>query len=521
MNGPRLLVVSVLVAGPVGRAGAGAARRLAEGAEPVRRRAARAPGQGNYDEAADKFQEAYAARPLPDLLYNVGAAYHLKGKKQNDVDAYSFAVKYYRDYLVAVPKATDKADGREGDRRSSRRRSSRLKAPPAGPDAPPVAPSEEVQKLDDKIRSPGRHRDRAPGRQHLPRRQEERRLRPDAVVRLPRRRAQGHHREARPQVEGEPDRARPQPPGRAAGRDVRGGLPRLGRDPRRTCPAPPSTSTTRRSAPSARRRSRATSSRASTRCGSSADGYDETEHEVEIIAGETHEIDGGAVGHAGRLPRHPRLRPRRRQRSTSTASWCASAARAASRSRRAPTPSRSRRSGYKTVPRRGRSAGQDRAVDRGPTCARSRAAATRWSPTSSPRCSPAAATYAYIYQGDLVMGDKQFDRKDQIKIGAYVGWGLGGVIGLSAVYYTFRDKGPPSTGRSTCAPSPSNRWSARTTPACRSAAASSVRGAARGRGPTRARACRTWPTRRTTAPTARARRRWTAVAETAAGSAAG
>ena len=36
--------------------------------------------QGKYDEAATGFQDAYASRPFPQFLYNVGAAFHMKGK---------------------------------------------------------------------------------------------------------------------------------------------------------------------------------------------------------------------------------------------------------------------------------------------------------------------------------------------------------------------------------------------------------------------------------------------------------
>src|SRR5262247_3801932 len=44
--------------------------------------------QGKYDEAAKGFQEAYAARPFPQFLYNVGASFHMKGKKASDTAAY-------------------------------------------------------------------------------------------------------------------------------------------------------------------------------------------------------------------------------------------------------------------------------------------------------------------------------------------------------------------------------------------------------------------------------------------------
>lgn len=64
---------------------------------------------GKFDEAAAGFQEAYAARAFPQFLYNVGASYHMKGKKTSDVAAYKKAVEFYKRYLAEEPNATDKA----------------------------------------------------------------------------------------------------------------------------------------------------------------------------------------------------------------------------------------------------------------------------------------------------------------------------------------------------------------------------------------------------------------------------
>ncbi len=63
---------------------------------------------GNFDEAAAGFQAAYAARPYSQFLYNVGASFHMKGKKASDAKAYESAVDYYRRYLAADPQAADK-----------------------------------------------------------------------------------------------------------------------------------------------------------------------------------------------------------------------------------------------------------------------------------------------------------------------------------------------------------------------------------------------------------------------------
>jgi hypothetical protein len=63
---------------------------------------------GKYDEAAKEFQDAYAARPFPQFLYNVGAAYHMKGKKASDIESYGKAVEFYKKYLSEEPNAADK-----------------------------------------------------------------------------------------------------------------------------------------------------------------------------------------------------------------------------------------------------------------------------------------------------------------------------------------------------------------------------------------------------------------------------
>jgi tetratricopeptide (TPR) repeat protein len=65
--------------------------------------------QGKYDEAAAGFQDAYASRPFPQFLYNIAASFHMKGKKTSDVEAYKKAVEFYRQYLKEEPGASDKA----------------------------------------------------------------------------------------------------------------------------------------------------------------------------------------------------------------------------------------------------------------------------------------------------------------------------------------------------------------------------------------------------------------------------
>ena len=107
--------------------------------------------QGKYDEAAQGFQDAYAARPFPQFLYNVGAAFHMKGKKNSDGAAYAKAVEFYKKYLAEDAQAADKAKVEKAIG-VLEAEIARLKANPpvgagsgSGSAAPP--PSQEVQQL--------------------------------------------------------------------------------------------------------------------------------------------------------------------------------------------------------------------------------------------------------------------------------------------------------------------------------------------------------------------------------------
>jgi len=120
--------------------------------------------QGKYDEAARSFQSAYDARPFPSFLYNVAATFHTKGKRDSDPVAYQKAIDAYRKYLTADPDAPDKAKV-EKTIGVLEAEIKRLK-PPAGagsgagpgangagsaaPPAPP--PSEAVKQLEVKVR---------------------------------------------------------------------------------------------------------------------------------------------------------------------------------------------------------------------------------------------------------------------------------------------------------------------------------------------------------------------------------
>lgn len=117
---------------------------------------------GNYDAAAKGFQEAYAARPFPQFLYNVAASFHMKGKKTSDVESYKKAVEYYRQYLKEEPTATDKPRVEKAigvlDAEIKRIEELAKQAAAAGAGSgdgsgsaasPPVTASQEVQQLGD------------------------------------------------------------------------------------------------------------------------------------------------------------------------------------------------------------------------------------------------------------------------------------------------------------------------------------------------------------------------------------
>lgn len=62
-----------------------------------------------YQEAAIEFQTAYESRPLPPFLFNIGASYEKLAKSDpGNLDAWDKAISYYRRYVEADPKAQDK-----------------------------------------------------------------------------------------------------------------------------------------------------------------------------------------------------------------------------------------------------------------------------------------------------------------------------------------------------------------------------------------------------------------------------
>jgi hypothetical protein len=113
--------------------------------------------QGNYDAAAQGFQEAYSARPFPQFLYNVAASFHMKGKKTSDVASYKKAVEFYRQYIKEEPTAADKPKveraigvlDAEIKRIDDLAKAGTGSADGSGSAAAPVTASAEVQNLGD------------------------------------------------------------------------------------------------------------------------------------------------------------------------------------------------------------------------------------------------------------------------------------------------------------------------------------------------------------------------------------
>ena len=103
---------------------------------------------GKYDDAAEKFKAAHTLRPFPQFLYNVGAAYHMKGKKMSDAAAYESAVEFYKKYPNAADK--DKVTKTIGvlEAEIKRLKDAKIVPPdPANPAVAPAPPSQEVQSL--------------------------------------------------------------------------------------------------------------------------------------------------------------------------------------------------------------------------------------------------------------------------------------------------------------------------------------------------------------------------------------
>ncbi len=97
-----LLVISVALAGVTVTAARASADDSLSRSKAHYDKGAALFSQSKYKEAIDAFQKAYDARPFAQFLYNMGASY----EKLKD---YGKAADHYERYLKADPKATDKA----------------------------------------------------------------------------------------------------------------------------------------------------------------------------------------------------------------------------------------------------------------------------------------------------------------------------------------------------------------------------------------------------------------------------
>ena len=393
-----------------------------------------------YDAAADKFKAAYDAKPIVDLLYNIGATYHLKAREANDVAAYELARQYYQKYLDAAPNSEDREDiAKRLDVIAAE--IERLKATPPDATTPPPPPPPEAAVevkprslvvietepqganiyLDDKkngvfAQTPwsgsieGTHKVLIEKRGH---KSKESTLVPDpnrlVVLQV---------------VLSEEDylgwvEIKSNVPGAQIFADDKS-VGAIGVTPFSGNFKP-----------------------GKHKIWVTADGYDEYATEIEVIAGEAGEIDaklsGSPVGYLNI-----------RSTGQGTTRVAADGKRICDNLPcRAPLAQGKHkivlaRAGYKPY--------------RATLDFQARTELTlRPSLMKKPGRGDAVAAYifavvlagggtaAYWYATNAEEDDFQYENRKYIKYGAYAGWGLGGLVGLTAVYYTFRDKGPPST----------------------------------------------------------------------------
>jgi tetratricopeptide (TPR) repeat protein len=95
--------------------------------------------RGEFKEARESFQAAYDARPFAQFLFNIGAC-HEKLRE------YDKAVEYYERYLKDEPNAKDKKDVAKRIE-VLKKEAEKLKAAPPDPAKPPEEPSKEVVAL--------------------------------------------------------------------------------------------------------------------------------------------------------------------------------------------------------------------------------------------------------------------------------------------------------------------------------------------------------------------------------------
>ena len=415
---------------------------------------------GKFDDAAASFKKAYEARPMPQFLYNVGAAYHMKGKKASEPESYDKAVDYYTRYLGENKDAKDKEQVEkviavlkaEAERLRAAAAAAAAAAAtqptnPTGPQptpTPPPAPSAEVEALGDA------------GYRGL-------------VV-----------------IESEPQGANIYIGGKEKGPfaqtpwsgsmdgefqylvEKRGYKSKEGRtsaDPSKllvlqivlseedylgwieiksNIPGALVYSDDKASGPIGKTPFSGNFKPGKHKIWIAADGYDEYSEDIEIVAGKTHEIAanlrGAPVGYLN-------IRGANLERARVMVDGAVVCEKGPCR-----TPVREgkrtivvSRSGFK--PYRARLELQAKTeLTVTPALVKRPGRADAVVAYIFTGLLAGGATGAYFYAKGLKMDDSMYDKRDYIKYGAYAGWGLAGVVGLSAIYYTFRDKGPPSTG---------------------------------------------------------------------------
>jgi hypothetical protein len=153
------LFVAISLACALGAAGAGSASAQGDSNALAQAQASFDQAQldylaGKWDEAAEKFKAAHTLRPFPQFLYNVAASFHMKGKKTGDVVAYESAVEYYKRYITEDAKAQDKDKVEKTivvlEAEVKRLKEANIAPPdPTNPNTPVAQPSAEVEKLGD------------------------------------------------------------------------------------------------------------------------------------------------------------------------------------------------------------------------------------------------------------------------------------------------------------------------------------------------------------------------------------
>jgi hypothetical protein len=393
-----------------------------------------------YDDAADFFRKAYDAKPIVDLLYNIGATYHLKAREASDVAAYELAQQYYQRYVDAGPSAEDKADV-EKRLEIIKGEIERLKATPpeAGTPPPPPPPEASVEVkprslvvietepqganiyLDDKnagvfAQTPwsgsleGQHKIIIEKRGH---KSKESTLVPDpnrlVVLQV---------------VLSEEDylgwvEIKSNVPGAQIFADDKS-VGAIGVTPFSGNFKP-----------------------GKHKIWVTADGYDEYATEIEVIAGEAGEISaqlsGSPVGYLNI-----------RSSGGGTTRVAADGKRICDNlpCRQPLTQGKHKiviaRSGYK--PYRATLDFQARTeLTLRPALAKKPGRGDAITAYVFAVLLAGGGTAAYWYANNVEPDGFQYENRKYFKYGAYAGWGLGALVGLTAVYYTFRDKGPPST----------------------------------------------------------------------------